>query len=137
MRKIVFIVSVALCCLCSCSTKVDLYIGFTDTTIVYGVLDAAKDTNMIKITRAFAGSNEDSFDVYQVVQLADSLNYPGKLDARLIECKCTQGNTYAPTGRAIVLDTITIHNKEEGMFYAPDQRMYFTTERFKVNKEHE
>ena len=133
MRKIAVIVSVALCYLCSCSTKVDLYVGFTDTTVVYGVLDVAKDTNMIKITRAFAGSNDDSFDVYQVVQLADSLNYPGKLDARLIEYRGTQGNAYAHTGREIVLDTITIHNKEEGMFYAPDQKMYFTTDHFNVN----
>lgn len=133
MRKTAFIMSVALFCLYSCSTKVDLYTGYTDMTIVYGVLDVTKDTNMIKISRAFAGNNEEEFDPYQIIQIADSLNYPGKLDARFIELKCVQGNDYVPTGREIVFDTLTIHNKEEGLFYAPDQKLYYTTTRFNVN----
>ena len=120
----------------SCSTKVELYTDFKDVTIVYGVMDVAQDTNFIKITRAFSGSNDGSFDAYQFTQIADSLNYPGKLDARLIELKNVHGN-YAPTGREIILDTITIHNKQEGLFYAPDQKMYYTKEHFKVNNENE
>lgn len=117
----------------SCSTKVDLYTGFKDATIVYGVLDVAQDTSFIKITRAFSGSNDESFDAFEIAQIADSLNYPGKLDARFIELKSVQGNSYAPTGREIILDTITIHNKQEGTFYSPNQKLYYTTARLKVN----
>ena len=128
-----FIVSVALCCLCSCSTKVDLYNDFKDTTIIYGVIDIANDTNIIKIMRAFGGSNDNSFDANQVALLADSCNYPGKLDACLVEYKSSLGSNYAPTGRKILLDTMTAHNKPEGTFYAPDQKLYYTTEHFNVN----
>lgn len=117
----------------SCSTKVDLYADYKDNTIVYGVMDVAQDTNYIKIGRAFLGSDEIAFDVNQIVLIADSFNYPGKLDARLIESKCDYGNHYAPTGREIILDTITVHNKQQGLFYAPDQKLYYTTEHFKVN----
>lgn len=133
MQKNVFVLVFALACLGSCSTKVDLYADFKDTTIVYGVLNNVQDTNFVKITRAFSGSDNASFDVFQITQIADSLNYPGKLNARFIELKNGQDNSFVPTGREIVLDTITLHNKQEGLFYAPYQKMYYTTERFKVN----
>ena len=118
----------------SCSTKVDLYTDFKDTTIVYGVMNVAQDTSFVKITRAFSATDEQAFDVNQVALIADSFNYPGKLDARFIELRSFYGSSYAPTGREILLDTITIHNKKEGMFYAPDQKLYYTTERFNINE---
>ena len=133
MRRVFGFLMLVLAGLCSCSTKIDLYSDYKDTTIVYGVLNVAKDTNFVKITRAFAGSDEGDFDPYQITQIADSLNYPGKLDARFIELKSAQGDDHAPTGREIILDTLTIHNKEEGLFYAPDQKLYYTTNRFNVN----
>ena len=117
----------------ACSTDVDMYVDLKDTTIVYGVLDVANDTNVIKILRAFSGSNDDSFDVHQVALIADSSNYPGKLDARFIEYKKASGGDYTPSGREIILDTMTLHNKPEGLFYAPDQKVYYTTEHFKVS----
>ena len=137
MRKTVLLLTLVWVGMVSCSTKIDLYADFKDSTIVYGVMDVAKDTNFVKITRAFSGSNDGEFDPYQITLIADSLNYPGKLDARFIELKKAQGNSYAPTGREIILDTITIHNKQEGMFYAPDQKLYYTTRHFKVNNETE
>lgn len=133
MKHNLFLLMFALACFGSCSTKVDLYSDFKDTTIVYGVLDIAQDTNFIKITRAFSGSNDAAFDVFQITQIADSLNYPGRLDARFVELRNVQGNSYAPTGREIILDTITLHNKQEGAFYAPNQKMYYTTDHFRVN----
>ena len=117
----------------ACSTDVDLYTDFKDVTIVYGVLDVANDTNVVKVIRAFSGSNEDSFDAHQIALIADSSNYPGKLDARFLEYKKPSGGTYSPTGREIILDTMTLYNKPEGLFYAPNQKVYYTTEHFKVN----
>ena len=52
------------------------------------------------------------------------------MDARIIELKSVNGGRYEPTGREFALDTITKHNKEEGVFYSPNQLFYFTTERF-------
>jgi hypothetical protein len=119
--------------LSACSTDVEIYVDLKDTTVVYGVMDVAKDTNVIKILRAFAGSNEDSFDVHQAALIADSSNYPGKLDARFLEYKKIPGGTYTPTGREIVLDTMVLYNKQEGFFYAPNQKVYYTTAHFNVN----
>ena len=102
----------------SCSTKVDLYAGYQEKPVIYGLLDARADTNFIKITRAFYVKG----DAHQIALNPDSSNYPGKLDARLVEY--SNGDSV----REIILDTITIHNKEQGVFYAPSQKLYYTTE---------
>lgn len=134
MRRNDFIALIILFFLCSCSTDVDLYTDFEDVTVVYGVMNVANDTNYVKIIRAFSGSNEGSFNANEIALIADSSNYPGKLDVRFLEFKETYGDkTFLPTGREIVLDTTTIHNKQEGPFYAPDQKLYYTTEHFNVN----
>ena len=135
--RFIYILSCFIFVFNACSTDVELYTGFKDNTIVYGVMDAAKDTNVIKIIRAFSGSNNESFDANQIALIADSSNYPGKLDARFVEYEKKLGETYLPTGREIILDTMTIHDKEEGLFYAPNQKLYYTTEHFNVNNLHE
>lgn len=117
----------------SCSTKVDLYADYKDVPVIYGLIDVTQDTNYVKIVRAFSGSDEASVDATQVALIADSSNYPGKLNARIIEYKSNVSNQYEPTGREIILDTMTIHDKEFGTFYAPDQKVYYTTESFKMN----
>ena len=116
--------------LSSCSTNVDLYAEYKDVPIVYAMLNPKADTNYIKITRAFCGINDNPINANEVALIADSSNYPGKLDVRIIELKSTHGSFYEPTGRVIALDTITLHDKEEGVFYAPDQVFYYTTESF-------
>ncbi len=119
--------------LASCSTKVDLYADYKDVPVVYGLIDVTQDTNYVKIIRAFSGSNDHPVDATEVALIADSSNYPGKLDARIVEYKATVGAQYTPTGREFPLDTITIHDKEEGVFYAPHQKVYFTTEKFNLD----
>ena len=117
----------------SCSTDVELYTDYKDVAIIYGLLDHQADTNFIKITRAFCGTNDDPINAHEVALIADSSNYPGKLDARLVELKSTIGSQYEPTGRELVLDTMTIHDKEEGTFYSPDQKVYYTTEQLNAS----
>lgn len=117
----------------SCNTKVDLYADYKDVTVVYGLLDVTQDTNMVKIVRAFSGSDETPIDATQVALIADSSNYPGKLDARIVELKSSVGSPFAATGREIILDTMTLHGKNPGAFYHPDQKVYFTTEKFNQN----
>ena len=135
MKKIQFFLSltVLLGFFASCTTDVELYADYRDIPVVYGLLDATKDTNFIRINRAFSGSNDVLINANEIALIDDSCNYPGKLDARIVEYKNVYGNQYTPTGRVIVLDTITVHNKQEGIFYAPDQKVYYTTERFNVN----
>ena len=130
--RFILILSTLITVFNSCSTNVDLYADYKDIAIVYAMLDARADTNYIKITRAFSGTNDNPIDASELVYIADSCNYPGKLDARIIELKKTPGSAYEPTGRVIELDTITLHGKEEGVFYANDQLFYYTTEPFKT-----
>lgn len=106
-----------------CSTDVDLYADYKQVPVIYGLLDARADTNYIKITRCFYAPG----DAFQTALNPDSSNYPGKLDVRLVEYR--NGDSI----REIVLDTITLHDKEPGTFYAPHQKLYYTAERLKTN----
>ena len=113
----------------ACSTDVDLFADYKDITVVYGLLDSQKDTNYIKINKAFLGPG----DAFDIALIDDSCNYPGKLDAKIIEYKASAGgNNYQQT-RVLPLDTITVHNKNLGIFYAPDQKVYYTKEKLNSN----
>lgn len=113
----------------ACSTDVDLYADYKDITVVYGLLDSGADTNFIKINKAFLGPG----NAYNIALIDDSCNYPGKLDAKLIEYRSTaSANNYQKTIE-FPLDTLTVHNKELGIFYAPNQLVYYTTQRIKPN----
>ncbi len=115
----------------SCSTDVDLYADYKDITVVYGLLDYNKDTNYVKINKAFLGPG----NAFEIALLEDSCNYPNKLDAKIIEYRApAYGNNYQVT-RTLVLDTLTIHSKEPGIFYAPDQLVYYTKERIRSNND--
>lgn len=107
----------------SCSTDVNIYADYKEFPIIYGVLDANADTNFIKITRSFYVQG----DPYESALNPDSSNYPGKLDARIIEY-CNGDSV-----RELILDTITIRDKSQGLFYAPLQKMYYTAERLPIN----
>ena len=103
-------------CLVSCKPEVNIYADYEQVPIIYGLLDANADTNYIKITRGFYAID----NVDQIALNPDSSDYPGKLDVRLYEY--CNGDSI----REIILDTITIHNKTAGAFYAPHQKLYYT-----------
>ncbi len=117
----------------ACSTDVDLYADYKDIPIVYGLLDSSIDTNYIRINRAFSGTNDAHINANDVALIEDSCNYPGKLRAYIVRYKNAYGNTYQSTGDTIVLDTMTVNNKEEGFFYAPRQKVYFTDQHLYAN----
>ena len=119
----------------ACTTDIDIYADHKDVAIVYAMLNPKADTNYVKITRAFCGTNDNPINAKEVALIADSSNYPGKLDAHLIELESVHGDFYEPTGRVITLDTITLHDKEAGTFYSPDQTFYYTTERFNTGRD--
>ena len=121
----------------SCSTDVDLYADYKDIPVVYGLIDAKADTNYIKITRAFCSDNDHPLDANAAALVYDSSNYPGRLNAFIMEMKSTSGQPFLPTGRYIPLDTLTIHNKKPGAFYAPNQLLYYTDQQFNTNSEGE
>ena len=101
----------------ACSTDVELYADYKDIPIIYGLLDASQDTNFFRINRAFSGNNEHPINANEVALIADSCNYPGKLRAYIVEYKESYGGNYTSTGDTVLLDTITVHDKQEGVFY--------------------
>lgn len=108
-----------LAALSSCSTDVDLYADYEEMMVVYGLLDSDQDTTFIKISKAFTGPG----NALVMAKEPDSSNFAGKLDVQL---KGRKNNNELP---AIVLDTVTIHNKLAGdsVFYFPNQLLYYTT----------
>lgn len=110
----------------SCSSDVDLIADGEDVPIVYALLDSKADTNYVKITHTMGEGN-----ALVAANHPELSNYPGKLNARLTEY--CNGDSI----RQIILDTITIHDKEEGTFYAPAQKLYYTTERLGINTSNE
>ena len=135
MKKLCFALSLLACMTLfnACSTDVELYADYKDIPVIYGLLDPSVDTNFVRINRAFSSSNDHPINATEVALIEDSCNYPGKLKAYLLELK-RSGNNYIPTGRdTIFLDTLTINDKEPGMFYSPRQKVYYTTEALKEN----
>ena len=133
--RFILVFNIFVAVFCSCSTDVDLYAEYKDVPVIYCMLNPRADTNYLKITRAFCGTNEDPINANEVALIYDSSNYPCKLDARIIELESRNNGSYEPTGREIVLDTMTLHNKQEGTFYSPDQLVYYTTEPFNAGAE--
>ena len=133
MKKNISFISMIILFLASCSTKVDIYSDYKEIPVVYGLIEAEADTNFVKITKAFCGNNDNPINAFEVAQIYDSSEYPGKLDAFIVELKSNYGQSYHPTGRKFDLDTLTLHDKKEGLFYSPLQKVYYTRERFNVN----
>ena len=124
MRKYLLVIIMAfLAAFTCCTTDIDLYADYKEVPVIYGLLDADADTNYVKITRVMSVKG----DAYQMALNPDLSNYPGKLDARIVEY--CNGDSL----REIILDTITIHDKEQGVFYAPEQKLYYTTEPLHIN----
>jgi hypothetical protein len=133
MKKRVSLIFLMALFLVSCSTKVDIYADYKEIPVVYGLIEADSDTNFVKVTKAFCGNNDNPINALEVAQIYDSSEYPGKLDAFIVELKSNYGQPYRPTGRKFYLDTLTLHDKTEGLFYSPHQKVYYTEERFNVN----
>jgi hypothetical protein len=80
MKKIYLILSVFSIVFSACETDFDVNADWEETTVVFGLLDAAKDTQFIKISKAFLGED----DALQMAQYSDSINFNnGELDVKI------------------------------------------------------
>ena len=99
----------------SCSEKVNLYGDFKETAVVYGLLDHADSVHFIKITRAFIGPG----NALEIAQIPDS-NYFDQVDLTVSEF--VNG---ALTRTWTLEDTIVTDKDTNGVFYAPEQKVYY------------
>ena len=115
-NKIVLLSSLSLLLLVSNSCKTDFSINgpYERIPIVFGLLNSNDTTQLIKITRTFSGNGDNT----EYAKIPDS-NYFDFVDAKVIEL---DGNI--ETGREWQLHDTMITNKEEGLFYYPNQKVY-------------
>ncbi len=108
-------ISLGLIVLNSCNEKIELIGDFVETAVVYGLLDQADSLHYIKINRAFIGPG----NALEIAQIADS-SYFNKVDATISEY--LNGNL---TRSWLLRDTILDNKDPNGVFYAPEQKVYY------------
>ena len=112
-------ISLGLVVLNSCNEKVKLVGNFQETAVVYGLLDQADSLHYIKINRAFIGPG----NALEIAQIPDS-SYFNNVEAIISEY--TNGTL---TRSWLLIDTILDNKDPNGVFYAPEQKVYY----FKTN----
>jgi len=106
----------------SCDKDLQINDDYKDITIVYGLINPNDSLSYIRIEKAFLTDG----DIYQAAQIPDSNLYSHKLEVVL----------YDGDGDAVVtFDTVTIYNKEEGVFYAPVMKVYYAETKDLLNEE--
>lgn len=98
----------------SCKEDIDLTGDAQETAVVYGLLNQADSVHFVKINRAFISNNNSLI----TAQIPDS-NYFANIDATIKEL--VNGNVV----RTWTLKDTIIDNKEPGVFYAPEQKLYY------------
>jgi hypothetical protein len=100
----------------SCDEDFDMNAEYQDISVIFGLLDAGEDTIFLKINKAFLGDG----NVLEMAKIEDSSSYVNGLDATIEEW---ENGSFI---KSYSLDTITIKNKEDGIFYNPYQVIYYT-----------
>lgn len=109
---------VAALALSSCSTEVDLNADYKSTTFIFGLIDAAADTQWVKINRTFLGEGNN----LEYAKLRDSIEYKWE-DFQSITVEEIVNDDVA---RTFTLQAKEVANKEmNGVFYAPEQTVYY------------
>lgn len=117
---------IAIFSLNSCKEDIEVTGDFVETAVVYGLLDQSDTVHMIKITRAFIGPGNS----LEISQIPDS-NYFQNVTATVTE-QLSGGST----GRTWVLfDTLVDTKETNGVFYAPEQKVYAFYTRGKDNSD--
>ncbi|MCR9173908.1 MAG: hypothetical protein NXI10_15500 [bacterium] len=101
--------------LSACNEEVDVIGDFKETAVVYGLLDQADSVHFIKITRAFVGPG----NALEISKIPDS-NYFENIHVVITE-ELANGSA----GRSWTLfDTLVDTKETNGIFYAPEQKVY-------------
>lgn len=113
---LLLLIPVMIFTLLSCETEVDLNAEWKEITIVYGLLNQLDTTHYLRINKAFLGD-----DALQIAKIEDSSSYRNALAVRL------EGWNNTQAVQTINFDTITISNKDTGMWYNPYMQAFTGT----------
>ncbi len=101
----------------SCETDFNINAKWKEVPIVYGILNQNDSIHYIKINKAFLGDES----ALVMAKIPDSSSYGANIKAFIIAYK--NGAFFD----SIPLDTVTINNKDTGLFYYPSQLVYKTS----------
>jgi len=102
----------------SCEKEVNINADWEDITIVYGLINPNDSVSYLRIEKAYLSDG----DIFQDAQIADSNLYKNFLEVEIYS-----------NNKTIVFDTITIFNKEDGIFYAPRMQVYYAVTKNQLN----
>lgn len=105
--------------LTSCKEDINFAGDFEETPVIIGLLDISDTLQYVKVMRTFSGSNNS----INVAQIPDS-NYFQQVDVRVEEWRKNSNNVLELARYWDLTDT-TLHDKEPGAFFSPDQKVYF------------
>lgn len=100
----------------ACSTEVELNAPHDRTPVVFGLLDAAQDTQWVRINHTWLGDGNQ----YDAALVADSSEYAPEDVVAYVEQ--WSGGQVAQT---FSLQDTTLQNKEPGLFFAPEHQAWF------------
>ncbi|NOR87558.1 MAG: DUF4249 family protein [Bacteroidales bacterium] len=106
----------------SCEKGIEINDDYKDITIVYGLINPNDSVSYLRIEKAFLSNG----DIYQDALNPDSNLYSYKLDVKIL---ADDGS------RTIEFDTITIYNKEDGIFYSPKMVVYYAVTKNLLDKD--
>jgi len=104
----------------SCEKDVELLAEYEEIPIVYGLIDPVDSISYLRIEKAFLTDG----DIFEAAANPDSNQYPYKLNVRMYS-----------DNESITFDTMTIHNKEDGVFFNPDMQVYYAVTKDKLNED--
>lgn len=126
MRSIVligFIFSLSLFFV-SCETDFDVITDYKEVAVVYGILNQNDSVHYFRISKAFLGKG----NALEYAKIADSSSYGADINVVL------RDSAQNGVVKDIVFDTVTLFNKQTGVFYAPGQLFYVG--KCNLDKEH-
>ena len=120
-KSIAILGGLAIIFLSRCNTDVDLTAPYKSVPVVFGLLDAAADTQWVRINRTWLGEGDQT----QAALIADSSEYENpRLKAQFVEV------VDGMDGRVFDLQDTLLQNKsEDGVFFAPEHKAYFASTR--------
>ncbi len=99
----------------SCSTDFDVNAPWEEITVTYGLLNQSETVHFVKINKTFLGDG----NAYTYAQIQDSSEYAN------VEARVEEWLNDNKTREFTLLDTLIQNKDENGVFYGPEQKMYY------------
>jgi len=109
----------------ACETDFNVDADWKEIAIVYGLLNQEDSIHYLRINKAFLGGN-----ALEIVKIEDSSSYKNDLEVVL------EGWSNNEKMQTITFDTITIANKDSGVWYNPYMIIYKGVGQLNVNYEY-